>query len=111
MDGKKGEVMEQKFTLEVNNFDWMARRLTPRRFYPPKRDIYQRIGDRSLTNADVNPKPVKLIEIPDIEAIGVQVGKYKGNPCLLLQLGLSYPFREDCLVLARKSKAQFVEDT
>ena len=102
-----GGAVEQKFRLEANNFDWMARRLTPRRFYPPKRGIYQHIGDRPLTNADVNPKPVKLIEIPDIEAIGVQVGKYKGNLCLLLQLGLSYPFREDRLVLARKSKAQW----
>lgn len=97
----------QEFRLVTGSYDWAARRLTPRKLYPPR--FSAEMGNRSqpLTNADVNPKRFSLISVPDTEAIGITTGKYKGDHVPLVQLGLAYPFREDCLSFAQKAKAQW----
>jgi hypothetical protein len=90
--------VEQSFSLQPNVSDWMVRRLTPRRLYPPK--------PKKQVSVIPSIRP-KLIEVPDIEAIGVQVGKYQSHPCLLLQLAFQFPFKEECLAIAKKGNAQW----
>lgn len=77
--------------------DWMATRLTPRKYYPPKPS-----SEGSLYTSRWHPG---LIEIPGVEGFWVSVGKYKSERCLLLQLAARHPFRDEVRKLAQKKLA------
>lgn len=96
--------MESVIKLIIGEYDWQSTRLSPRKYYPPslKKD---NILSHPLTNADVNPKPVRTIIIPGVEGIGVSIGKYKGVKSLIVSFAHPTPFIDSIRIFAIKHYA------
>lgn len=90
--------------LKTGDFDWLATRQTPRKLFPPtlkKEEDQAKKGD--LTAYDLNPKPIHEIFVPGAQGIGVRIGKYGKERCLMLHLALPSPFNNNVLSFAEHS--------
>lgn len=94
----------QQIKLITGEYDWMATRLSSRKFRPPsiKKEI---MGDKPLTAYDLNPKPYTVTTILGVEGMGVEIGKYRGQRCLLLRLAHATPFVDTLLIYCRQNLA------
>lgn len=97
----QGGVISQQIELKTGEFDWMATRLTSRKYYPPKQGANFN-PDRALTVADLNPKPYQPTYIPGTEGMGVQVGKWKQQRALIFALAPTVPFADEVRHFASK---------
>lgn len=72
----------------------MSTRLTPRKYYPPS-TVEVVASNKPLTSYDLNPKPQFNPEMPGIEGIGIQTGRWKQELALLVQLAPRNPFADN----------------
>lgn len=88
--------------LKIGEFDWLSTRLTPKKLFPPTLERKE-VEKGKLTAYDVNPKPVKEVFVSGIHGIGVRIGKYGRERCLVLHLAFPAPFNENVLTFAKYS--------
>jgi hypothetical protein len=89
-------MLEPRIELIKIASDWLATRLSDRKFYPPKKNY---VSQKAV------PGRPQLITIEGIEGVEVCFGQIKGVRCLMLRLALYTPFIEDVLdwVFPRKA--------
>lgn len=77
--------------------DWMATRLTSRKHYPPKPSV--------TASYYVLPFHPSIIKTPGVEGFGIKIGKYKGEPSLLVSIALQHPFTDVARQFAKRKLA------
>lgn len=90
----------QQIKLCIGEYDWMATRLTPRKYYPPK----PKIEDPRTADEIINSRPSNPIFIPGVEGMGVAATRWKGwgEWVLTLQLACTLPFNSEVMKLVKK---------
>lgn len=82
--------------------DWLATRLTPRKYYPP--ETFSTDTKASIYPSKWHPS---LIKIPGVEGFNVVVGNYKSQRCLLVQLAKTFPFADNTRIFAKRRLANW----
>lgn len=87
-----------KLKLVLGEYDWMATRLTPRKYFPPrqskgKENQAEKPRDSPLpADGGIRRFSPEDIQIPGAQGFGVKVSKIQGVRCLVLMVATPNPF-------------------